>query len=655
MSVNPSHASYRPDIDGLRAIAVLSVVLFHGFPQIFKGGFIGVDIFFVLSGYLISRIIFEQLNQGRFNFFDFYSRRIKRIFPALIVVLATFLALGFYLLLDDEYQSLGRHVFASSFFVNNFVLMHEAGYFDRLSDLKPLLHLWSLGIEEQFYLLWPLLIWCLFQKKIKVYYGIFLVIVVTFIINLLRVQHHGVDAFYSPQTRFWELGLGGLLAYASLRLRQIQSGSYWSIIAFALLILGMFFYHQGLDYPSWYAFLPLLATILLIAFPGYVNQKYLSHSKVVWLGRVSYPLYLWHWGLLSIARIIYGGKITNAFAFLLVLISLGLSVLTYRYIENPIRQVTNTKVERWLSLLLLGLLLTLGFLGKWIFVHHGLKTRAINLAVAQKTHDLFNFDEYKKRVRPCSYLSMQDGYNRCYISHSGNMNALIWGDSHAEHLFPGMIGSTPQNWLLLSRSSCPPFLGVRAYHQGSGTRDCFKNNNNVLNFIQKHSEIHTVMLSFLGLYYLSDEKRAAEHVGKIAPKYFHLQDVQDLTLNKKEVFVRGLEKTVQALLKLKKDVVIVEDIPLLPFIPTLCIKRPGKYQSNLCKLPKGIVMDLQAEYHEILLAVQQKYPEVRLVNAMEAICDAKTCPVVRNGHLLYRDSHHLSLYGSKYVAKRLFS
>ena len=154
MSVNPLHATYRPDIDGLRAIAVLSVVLFHGFPQIFKGGFIGVDVFFVLSGYLISRIIFDQLNQGTFNFFDFYARRIKRIFPALLVVLFAAYIAGWFTLLADEYGQLGQHIAAGAAFISNFVLWGESGYFDNSAHTKPLLHLWSLGIEEQFYILY---------------------------------------------------------------------------------------------------------------------------------------------------------------------------------------------------------------------------------------------------------------------------------------------------------------------------------------------------------------------------------------------------------------------------------------------------------------------------------------------------------------------
>ena len=159
MSLNPPPTSYRPDIDGLRVIAVLSVVLFHGFPQIFKGGFIGVDVFFVLSGYLISRIIFEQLNKDTFNFLDFYARRIKRIFPALLIVFVVVYIAGWFTLLADEYRQLGLHIAAGAGFISNFVLWGEAGYFDQSAHTKPLLHLWSLGIEEQFYIVWPLLLW----------------------------------------------------------------------------------------------------------------------------------------------------------------------------------------------------------------------------------------------------------------------------------------------------------------------------------------------------------------------------------------------------------------------------------------------------------------------------------------------------------------
>ena len=211
MSSHLSHPKYRPDIDGLRAIAVLAVVIFHAFPNFLKGGFIGVDVFFVISGYLISTIIFENLDKRTFSFTEFYVRRIKRIFPALVLVLIVSLAFGWFTLLDDEYRQLGLHTTAGAGFISNFILWNESGYFDNASDTKPLLHLWSLGIEEQFYIVWPLLLWLTWKFKFNLVIVTTLIATVSLILNIKGVKSDVVATFYSPQTRFWELLTGMLI------------------------------------------------------------------------------------------------------------------------------------------------------------------------------------------------------------------------------------------------------------------------------------------------------------------------------------------------------------------------------------------------------------------------------------------------------------
>ena len=214
---------YRPDIDGLRAIAILSVICFHAFPNILKGGFVGVDIFFVISGFLISSIIFNNLNKNTFSFLDFYSRRIKRIFPALIIVILSCLAYGWLVLLSNEYKQLGKHAAAGATFVSNIITRHESGYFDAAAELKPLLHLWSLGIEEQFYLFYPFLLYLISRIRFlnnNLFKLILLLLCASFIWNIITVGRHPVPTFYLIVTRFWELMFGSVLAYTRVYGKQ---------------------------------------------------------------------------------------------------------------------------------------------------------------------------------------------------------------------------------------------------------------------------------------------------------------------------------------------------------------------------------------------------------------------------------------------------
>ena len=216
-----NHHSYRADIDGLRAIAVLSVIGFHAFPGKLKGGFIGVDIFFVISGFLITTIIYQNLRNNKFSFIEFYSRRIKRIFPALIFVLTSTALFGWYFLLSNEYEQLGKHLFFGSVFVSNLILWSESGYFDTLAETKPLLHLWSLGVEEQFYIFWPLIVYLLWKIKLNVKATVFIILLSSLFYCIWQTDNTPDAAFYSPQTRFWELLVGSLLSIFVLKpLRQ---------------------------------------------------------------------------------------------------------------------------------------------------------------------------------------------------------------------------------------------------------------------------------------------------------------------------------------------------------------------------------------------------------------------------------------------------
>ncbi len=304
-----THPNYRSDIDGLRAIAVLSVVGFHAFPSWVKGGFIGVDMFFVISGFLISTIIFGSLDRNNFSFIEFYSRRIKRIFPALILVLLSSYVLGWFQLLADEYMQLGKHIAGGSGFVSNFILWSESGYFDNAAESKPMLHLWSLGIEEQFYIVWPFLLWLAWKQRLNLLTITIAIGLISFALNIVTVNTDVVAAFYSPQTRFWELMLGSFLAYITLYKEwrvKASVGNIQSLFGAALVAGGLLLVNKEQAFPGWWAVLPTTGVALIIASGSnaWLNRAILSNRLLVWFGLISFPLYLWHWPLLSFVRIV---------------------------------------------------------------------------------------------------------------------------------------------------------------------------------------------------------------------------------------------------------------------------------------------------------------------------------------------------------------
>ena len=360
-----SHPKYRPDIDGIRAIAVLAVVAFHAFPSWVNGGFIGVDVFFVISGYLISTIIFENLDRGTFSASEFYARRIKRIFPALILVLVACLIFGWFALLADEVQQLGKHIAAGAGFISNIVFWNEAGYFDNAADTKPLLHLWSLGIEEQFYIVWPFLLWISWKRKFNLLTITILVTVISFFLNIKGIRQDAVATFYSPQTRFWELLSGSLLAWltlykknefviiknkiegflASIACREKQSAdgkilsNALSFVGLSLLVYGFWRISKESSFPGKWALVPVLGTLLLLmgGSKAWINRTILSNKIAVWFGLISFPLYLWHWPLLSFVRIVESEVPSLNIRIVAVVLSILLAWLTYKLIERPIR------------------------------------------------------------------------------------------------------------------------------------------------------------------------------------------------------------------------------------------------------------------------------------------------------------------------------
>ena len=354
-----AHAAYRPDIDGLRAVSILAVVLYHAFPHALGSGYVGVDVFFVISGFLIGGLISAELAAGTFSFARFYTRRVRRLFPALILVVAFVLFVGWHLMFAEEYRLLGRHAFAASLFVANFPPMGEIGYFDREGHTKPLLHLWSLGIEEQFYFVWPMIA-LLTRRSRRLFLGLTVVLTIASLALNVTSSAPGL-AFYQPWTRFWELAVGVLVAHLPLRLPPRARDA--CCIAGLALIVGVATMAHLQGFPGWWTTLPVAGAALVIASgPDSIASRWvLASPPMVFVGKISYPLYLWHWPLLAFTWLACGSFPPDDLIQIMVAASFVLAWLTYEFVEKPARFRLPAKRVVWLCVPAMILLGTMGF------------------------------------------------------------------------------------------------------------------------------------------------------------------------------------------------------------------------------------------------------------------------------------------------------
>jgi len=458
--------SYRPDIDGLRALAVAVVLIFHAFPSRLPGGFVGVDVFFVISGYLISGIILKALAEGRFTYAHFYARRIRRIFPALTVVLAGVMVAGWFLLYADDYARLGRHAAAGAAFASNFAFWRESSYFDVAADLKPLLHLWSLGVEEQFYLVWPLVLvtasrWRLGRRSLgEVGRGplaaTLAIGTMSFLVAIWTVRIDRTAAFYAPWNRFWELLAGATLAcieadavFESWKQRLLSRS--WlpdvaAIIGLLAIAAGVSLIDSTRVFPGLWVMLPVGGTFLLVLAGrrAWVNRAILSQPIVVWIGLISYPLYLWHWPLLSFARIVEGGVPSASLRLTLLGASVGLAWATYQAIERPVR--FGSRVPAAVPALAIAMSVVCAA-GAIVYSYGGLIDRPINRNDAARLVDFYErmrksglADAYR---RECDFMDWQSERTRDAIDPSCTepgraRTVLLWGDSFAQSLSLGV-------------------------------------------------------------------------------------------------------------------------------------------------------------------------------------------------------------------------
>lgn len=596
--------SYRPDIDGLRALAVMAVILFHAFPRYLPGGFVGVDIFLVISGFLITKILLNDLKDGTFSAPNFYARRIRRIFPALIVVLIATFALGWHLLLPVELASLCKNIFASAFFSANLMLLSEVGYFDLDAYMKPLLHLWSLGIEEQFYLVWPWILWLLPRRWLLP--AIASMLAGSFALNLVLIDHHPSGTFYLPFTRAWELLAGSLLT--QLPRQRGRTAEVFGLSGLSAITASFFLYSSHTVFPGWAAGLPVIGAMLVLMSEGsFVSRLVFTHRTAVNVGLISYPLYLWHWPLLVFARIYKFSPLTDPERGLIIGATFVLAWLTYRLLEMPIRSAPQNKFAKPLIVSIVAI----AIVSQSPLFGIGPK---LPDAIARLMSVRPNGEGW--RVHECL---MADTDTDSFFADCADQKRpliAIWGDSTAGALIPGFHNLQKTHDFGLAQytvSSCPPILIA-----SSVERYCLERNRQIVALIGSSVPDIVLLHALWSGNNTTDELRPtieairAQHVLRI------------IILGPIPVWPGGLPNAVAAYFWRTR---------------TIMPERSHFYfdQSSGDNTMRKIANDLSVEY----------------ISARDSFCDKDTCLTRIDDSLVTGDWLHLTRTGSLFLAESI--
>ncbi|WP_050419102.1 acyltransferase family protein [Bradyrhizobium tropiciagri] len=651
MSMKLSQSStYRPDIDGLRCVAVATVVIFHAFPEALPGGFVGVDIFFVISGYLISGNIFSRIDASMFSFLEFYEHRIRRILPALAVVLAAVMTAGWFILLGDEYAQLGKHATGAAIFASNFLLWHESGYFDNASATKPLLHLWSLGIEEQFYIVWPPIL--LAARKLRLNW--WLVLVTIFLASFAaNIHYRGIDPvadFYSPATRFWELTIGAVLALAErdFKWMAVFRRLWVGVFGIAIIAISVFYIHEGMPFPGWLAIGPTLGSALLIA----SATPLLANRLFVGIGLISYPLYLWHWPLLSLARIVGSETPSTGIRISVVVLSVALAWLTYRSIERPIRFGPRERENVWALTSALTVIGIVGFIASRDNGFEGRHVVSLNPLARSGAADRDELD--KVHIAQGCGVSPEAGklLALCFHDPRGTARYALIGDSKAGALWKGVFGETrqPGYWVFLG-SNGPHGANVPVISDASEYEPYQALIRPTIEALETNRDIKVVVFTtaMRALFQLKNST-----------------SIDDLPASKNfDIAFSGLNEAASRLIKAGKKVVLTIDNPALND-PKECLSRVTAIpflrrvlkasRVDGCSISYDRFLELSAQYRLLLEKLKRKHPEDLLIfDPLDLLCDmkARLCSSSLDGRLLYDDSDHISQYSSFRIARKL--
>lgn len=655
---------YRPDIDGIRAIAVLSVVVFHLNEHLLPGGFVGVDIFFVISGYLISKILKNELEKNTFSIWNFYDRRIRRIFPALVVMTIATTAACYLLLLPDSFLHFGRSLAAMGVFSTNILFFLQHGYFAGPSELKPLLHTWSLSVEEQFYLIYPIFL-LVFVKRSKgiLIFTLVAITCISYGINEYLTDISPAASFYLPIARAWELLAGALIAFTPRehRFNKIQTNLLF-ILGLSLIVFSLFYINPQSRFPGTIVLLPVLGTCMLLL-TGSSKYSYanilIGNKPFVFIGKISYSLYLYHWPVLVLLNYYLVRNLNFVESVTVLFLLVIVSYLSYRFIENPFRQRERIQPKYIFSgsMAFLALCISLGAL---FSTSRGLPER-FDPSIVKLTEKAKNPWRGKCLAKTADDITA-DEY--CVHGNRENINIAVIGDSHADALIPAILESIDldsNGIAVFTKKSCRPFYDAKnisvKYLKNLPTHssDIGSSQSNGLNYqcgrfmeetymkVEELNIDHVILHGRWSLQYFGTRPKSA------AICYYDKKHPFCSLDNNKNLFLEHLSTTLDSFIS--KSVTLIGPVPSYPYEVPEALGRARLFGN----LPTN---DLQYTFRglEVDREIQNltgKSQNAVYVSIYEELCSESDCTREGNGRSYYNDSNHLSTHGGMVLTRKI--
>ncbi len=671
---------YKPHIDGLRALAVLPVIFFHAGYSFFQGGYVGVDVFFVISGYLITSLILKDLKLKKFSLSNFYLRRSRRILPALYLI--TFISIigSIFLIPNEELNFFSKQSISVVLFISNFFFWRNTGYFDQNSELQPLLHTWSLSVEEQFYIFFPIfliLVWKFLQSKIK--FILLVIIFLSFISSQVggnfKIQNlsnefpffqlpfnffwqAGSANFYLPFGRIWELLIGSLISIYTFkkRFKFSKSDNYLSSVGLILIIISIFAYSENIQYPSIFTVLPVLGTSLIILYSGNssLTYKILTLKPLVYLGLISFSLYLWHQPLLAFNRIYFGVELSFFHTALIILASLLLSIISWKFIERPFRNkkiISDKKaiISIVVSSIIILFLSVLIYSSKIESAQKKLPIEIINSFNSVDKTNCLDLD-YAHLDGKDWYCELGDKSKKIYFA--------VVGDSHAlalKPVFDSVAKNLGKKGLLTGFSGCPGLIGINSVRPDHNIKNCKSLNDKLYRFVEE-TKIKKVFLVSRWTYYT---------VGNLGRSNFSLISTGDKLFSNRDVsktsMIYGIRNTAQKYKNLDVELFFVHQIPEQVYSPKFSYQKSFNFKENTTDLKK--LMSFGVDYNDYLKhqkfifdninLIKKDFLNLKEIDLSKNFCDKSKCYHGSKNRSYYADKHHLSTFGSSKIEKKI--